>query len=188
MEWRKKRLSVIHHCVSGYRARLWLRNWFDISVVLLGMRNFMRVQGLLLYSLWPSSTRLHRQKSSIWLQSEKKVFATFIYILRWYSYTGSWSIFLIGKFLCYASFFLSSFKFIGWGGIFFCYGHETIWTSCHTLLDAGKDCVISNMFYLFTRILAFSIIIHGRRYICTYIESICWYLYFFTIFQLETLI
>ena len=119
MEWRKKRLSVIHHCVSGYRARLWLRNWFDISVVLLGMRNFMRVQGLLLCSLWPSSTRLHRQKSSIWLQSEKKVFATFIYILRWYSYTGSWSIFLIGKFLCYASFFLSSFKFIGWGGIFF---------------------------------------------------------------------
>ena len=29
----------------------------------------------------------------------KKVFTTFIYILEWYSLTGSWSIFLIGKIL-----------------------------------------------------------------------------------------
>ena len=37
--------------------------------------------------------------------------------------------------------------------------------------------------YLFMRRLAFGISIHGRRYVCTYIESICWYLYYFTIFR-----
>ena len=41
------------------------------------------------------------------------------------------------------------------------------------------------VFYLFMRSLAFGAIIHGRRYICTYIENICWY---FTVFQLENLI
>jgi hypothetical protein len=48
--------------------------------------------------------------------------------------------------------------------------------------------LISNVFYLFMRSLAFGINIHGRRYVCTYTESICWYLYYLIIFQSENLI
>ena len=43
--------------------------------------------------------------------------------------------------------------------------------------------LISSVFYLFMRsLLAFGISIHGRYYVCTYIENICWQLSYFTIF------
>ena len=64
----------------------------------------------------------------------------------------------------------------------FRHGDETLWTPGDTVLDTGKAVDFRSV-YLFMRRLAFGISIHGRRYVCTYIESICWYLYYFTIFR-----
>ena len=47
---------------------------------------------------------------------------------------------------------------------------------------------LQRVFYLFMRSLAFGIIIHGRRYVCTYIENICWYFIILPSFQSEKLI
>ena len=43
-----------------------------------------------------------------------------------------------------------------------------------TLFWTQVTLLISSVFYLFMRSLAFGISIHGRRYVCTYIENICW--------------
>ena len=48
------------------------------------------------------------------------------------------------------------------------------WTQVKQIVD------LQIVFYfIYAQFLAFGISIYGRRYICTYIGNICWYLYYF---------
>ena len=105
----------------------------------------------------------------------KKVFVTH-YILKWY-YSSAGAYFSVVRFSCCASSIVMLIILYRMGRDLFRYGDETIWTPCHTVLDAGEACWFPIVFYLFMGSLAFGIIILGRRYVCTYIESICWYIY-----------
>ena len=106
VEWQKKRLSVIHNRVSSNRARFWLWNWFEVSIVPLGMCNF-HACSIGIASVLALAKQYHTSSAEIINLTSKweSIFVIFIYILKWYSYTDSWSIFLIGKILMLFFFF-----------------------------------------------------------------------------------
>ena len=98
-------------------------------------------------------------------------------------YSYSWTIFLLGKILMlFVPLLLSStLFFIGWGGVFFVmvmrrYGR--LGTLFWTQVKLPSQHVF---IYLFMCSLVFGIIIHGRRYVCTYTENICWYVYYLSV-------
>ena len=99
VEWRKKRLSVIHNRVSGNRAWFWLWNWFEILLLSHLIVSF-HACSIGVASVFALAQQYHTSSTEIinltskW---EKKVFVTH-YILKWYC-SYSWSIFLSGKIL-----------------------------------------------------------------------------------------